>query len=282
MLFKQVKRKIEWNNLIIYTAIIAIFASFLIMPSIEVILDSYFNKIILILLKLILGTVAIIAIIFKFLSEYTNFIKSIDIKNVSYTSFRSILRKNNILAFIKTTILITPLIVFTILQGNHMTANIKYEGGFQLFNLEELGKIGDSLIIRNYEDNSKPLFYGLISTILNNNKEISFAISLLLTGFIFSLFTLTLVYAIYQISMNKFFRELKNNFNKISLNLKNKDKDVHKENFEEIVINFEREEKILLYQRFLSIESMIQYKEAEFIKISEKSVKKHAIDRVNF
>ncbi|WP_342259189.1 hypothetical protein [Spiroplasma endosymbiont of Dioctria linearis] len=260
MKIKSIYKKIDWNNIIVYSAIIALFAIFLFIPSVDNLRFNYVNSKILIMLKLFLGTVSIVSILWKFFSDYDEFMSTIDFKKISAISFKKILIKKNFFAFLKIFVLVSPLLVFTIIQGMNLETNIN---NIPVILYDEMGPLFTI---------PKSALYSSINLIMKINKEISFGLSLIFIGSIFSIFALTFVYIAYWISMNKILKSINSTFTKILKTLKHEEIEKSIENLDKIIMELELKEKAIQYERILNLYNLLEHKESKLLKTIKKSI----------
>ncbi|WP_339033315.1 hypothetical protein [Spiroplasma endosymbiont of Cantharis rufa] len=263
MKLKSIYKKIDWNNIIVYSAIIALFAVFLFIPSVDNLRFNYVNSTILIMLKLFLGTISIVSILWKFFNDYDEFMSTIDFKKMSAISFKKILIKKNFFAFLKIFVLVSPLIVFTIIQGMNLETNINSINNLPVSIFNEMGPLFNV---------PKSVLYSSIDLIIKINKEISFGLSLIFIASIFSLFALTFVYIAYWISMNKILKSINSTFTKILKTLKNEEIENSNENLAKIIIELELKEKAIQYERILNLYNLLENKESKLLKTIKKSI----------
>ncbi|ALD66456.1 hypothetical protein [Spiroplasma cantharicola] len=268
MKIKNIRKNIDLNNIIVYSAIISLFAIFLLIPSVDNLRFNYVNSKMLIGIKLILGTISIISILWKFFSDYDEFMSTIDFQNISAISFKKILIKKNILAFLKIFILVSPLVIFTVTQGLNLETNINNIPAYLPNPIENIELVELPATV------SKGIMFSLVNLIINVNKEISFGLSLIFIGSIFSLFALTFVYIAYRISMNKILKSINKTFNKIAKTLKHEELESYNDNLTEIIIELELKEKAIQYERILNLYNLLEYKETKLLKTIKKSIKK--------
>ncbi|QHX36713.1 hypothetical protein [Spiroplasma sp. BIUS-1] len=261
-------RKRNWADFIIYGAIFILLSIFFITPSVSVLRDKFDNSDILIAIKIIVGLVGILAILVKYIKGYTEFITNLDINKNNVSTLKWTLRKNNLIAFLKTTLSITPFLVFAIIQGMKLNKGINIESENTILGVPyQLKFMGMGL--NNNVDNG--FLLNFINAMLNNNEWISFGISLIFLSIIASTFLMGLIYVIYKISMNKYFKEINKTFRKISLNVKTEKELKYFDNFEEVMIENESKEISFQNERNLHLYAILDVKESDFWKELKKA-----------
>ncbi|WP_338984315.1 hypothetical protein [Spiroplasma endosymbiont of Diplazon laetatorius] len=258
-------KRVDLPNLIIYSILSLLFAIFFILPAVDVLRETIIKSNYIILLKAAIGITGIIVILYKYITGYTNYLTNLDINEKNVTTLKWTLRKNNLSAFFKTVLSLTPFLLFSIMQGSHLN-NVITGTNFIQTDIARLPVIDDLEF-----EFSRSWIFIFFEKVLNNNKEISFAISVFLFGAILSSALLLFIYVIYKISMNKYFKEIKKQFNNISRNIKDNKISYEQKNFEEIV--YENEKKELSYQsdRYDKLYAILDQKEADFWKEVKKS-----------
>ncbi|WP_339020230.1 hypothetical protein [Spiroplasma endosymbiont of Atherix ibis] len=261
-------KKIKWANWIIYSTIFILFTIFFILPSINFLNVEFHNSYVLIFLKLLIGLAGIIAILTKYIKEYTQFIINLDINKDNVISLKWTLRKNNLIAFLKTTLSITPFLLFAIIQGSKLNSKIITEF---MDNISINSGKTYTTISGLAQEVSKTFIVLLFEKVLHNSQQISFIVSLFIVGMIFSSFLMVIIYGIYKISMNNYFKEINKQFNKFSKNLNIENKDIIKQNFVLMVEEKENKEKTIQNERLVNLYTILNKKQSDFWKEVKKS-----------
>ncbi|AUM62701.1 hypothetical protein [Spiroplasma monobiae] len=243
-------RRIDYTNFIIYGAILMLFAVFFILPSVDYIRNTLYKSEYLILIKMLIGIVAMLAIVIKYVKGYKEYITKLDVSEENVNSLKWMLRKANIYAFIKSTLSMTPFLIFVIVEISKFDIDLRID----------FMRIYDELTNRS-----------AFEVVLNNNKEIAFFTSLLLTTAIFSSVIMLFIYLIFKISMNKYYKRINRNFNKISKALKNKEAKLEKVLFEEMVIENELKEISYQNERSNNLYAILAFRFSDFWKQVKKS-----------
>ncbi|AUB31669.1 hypothetical protein [Spiroplasma floricola] len=261
--------KKDWTNWIIYSAIFLLFAIFFILPSINFINSKFYNSVILITIKLLIGMIGVVVILTKYIKGYTEFITTIDINKNNVVSLKWALRRKNLKAFWKTTLSITPFLLLAIFQGLNLNNKISVEYNDNIYYYD--GAAIYPGITEFAEEVSKSFITLFFEKLLNNNRKISFVFSLFIIGMIFSSFLMVIIYAIYKISMNNYFKKINKQFNRLSTSLNMENKDIMEENFIQMVQEKENKTKTMQNERDSILYTVLNKKYSDFLNEVKKS-----------